>query len=115
MKDLMRIGYENYITDFKNIFQFLTAYDYVNVENRTDGSFFLYSIKLNNSKIKSIRFYHEFIEQQLLVTLFINNNYRTTLELNIEKNYYSEKDLKPNGDDYINALKNNAEIIKLLL
>lgn len=115
MIDLMRVGYENYITDFKNIFHFLTAYDFNIIENKTDGSFFLYSIKLNNCKIKSIRFYHEFIEQQFLVTLLINNNYRTTLELNKEKNLFSEKDLKPNGDDYINALKNNAELIKSLL
>ncbi|MEO0065355.1 MAG: hypothetical protein RI983_681 [Bacteroidota bacterium] len=115
MKIKMRNGYENYESDFKNILQFLSAYDFIIDDNRTDGSYYLYSIKLNNSKIKSIRFYHEFIEQQLLVTIMINDNYYTTLELNKNKKYYNEKDLKPNGDDYINALKNNAEIIKMLL
>ena len=63
----------------------------------------------------SIRIYHEFIEQQLIVTFKLGNDFQTTIEFNRKNNIVNENDLKPNGDDYLSALASNAEIIKMIL
>ena len=115
MKIQFRKGYENYKEDLHHIFDLIFRQNFEIVEERTDGSFYAYSVKLFNSRINSIRVYHEFIENQLIVTLNIGNDFLTTLELNKRIGAFKDSDLKPNGEEYLSALSKNAEIIKGML
>jgi hypothetical protein len=75
----------------------------------------VYSIRLTGKKVKTIRIYHEFIEQQLIITLQINHDYLTTLEINKKINAVKDEDLKPKGDDYLDSLDANAQVIRKVL
>lgn len=115
MQHHYRKGYENYSLHLESVFGFLSNYNSKTIEERTDGSFYTCTIQISHSYLQSIRIYHEFIEQQLIVTLKLGNDFQTTIEFNRKNNVVNENDLKPNGDDYLNALTSNAEIIKLIL
>ena len=110
-----RKGYENYSLNLESVFGFLSNYNSKTIEVRTDGSFYTCTISISHSYLHSIRIYHEFIEQQLIVTLKLGNDFQTTIEFNRKNNIVNENDLKPNGDDYLSALASNAEIIKMIL
>jgi len=111
----MRNGYENYEFDLHKSFDFLLPYIAEIVEERSDGSFYVYCIRLSENKVKTIRIYHEFAEQQLLITLQINHDYFTTLEINRKINAVKDEDLRPKGDDYLGALYSNAQVIKRIV
>lgn len=115
LKRVMRLGYENYKLDLLKAFDFLSSFKYEVVDQRSDGSFFAYGVILTGSKVKTIRIYHEFIEQQLIVTLQIGNEYYTTLEINRKINAINEGDLNPKGDDYLDALMMNALIVRKVI
>jgi len=115
LKRVMRLGYENYKLDLQKAFDFLSPFKYEVVEQRSDGSFFAYGVILTGNKVKTIRIYHEFIEQQLIVTLQIGNEYYTTLEINRKINALNEEDLNPKGDDYLDALMMNALIVRKVI
>ena len=91
-------------------------FEYKVVENRSDGSFFTLTLLIENCIIKTISYYYEFIEQQLIVTMQINGQYYTTLEMkDMFDVKFSRVDLIPKGDDYKNALRNNAKLIRIVL
>lgn len=115
MKSLMRQGYENYEEQLEKALGFLSEYLCEEIERRTDGSFYVLSLKTTNTPVKSIRVYHEFIEQQLIVTLQIGEEFKTTLELNKNLHLFKDEELKPEGDDYLNALQKNAQVIKKVM
>ena len=115
MKSQMRKGYENYEGQLEKTFGFLSEYRGEEIERRTDGSFYVLSLKTTNTPVKSIRVYHEFIEQQLIVTLQIGEEFKTTLELNKNLQLFKDEELKPKGDDYLNALQKNAQVIKKIM
>ena len=115
MKSLMRKGYENYEEQLEKALGFLSEYLCEEIERRTDGSFYVLSLKTTNTPFKSIRVYHEFIEQQLIVTLQIGEEFKTTLELNKNLHLFKDEELKPEGDDYLNALQKNAQVIKKVM
>lgn len=108
----MRNGYENYAKDLHTVLDFLSGFTDEILEEKTDGSFYVFCIKLVNTAVKTIRFYHEFIEQQLIITLQIGDDFITTLELNKRISAMNEEDLIPKGDNYLDALHNNAIFIK---
>lgn len=85
------------------------------IERRTYGSFYVFSQKKTNTPVKFIRVYHEFIEQQLIVTLQIVEEFKTTLELNKILHLFKDEELKPEGDDYLNALQKNAHVIRKVM
>jgi hypothetical protein len=93
----------------------LSEYLSEEIERQTDGSFYNLSLKITNTTVKSIRVYHEFIEQQLIVTLQIGEEFKTTFELNKSLHLFKDEELKPEGDDYLNALQNNAHVIKKVM
>ncbi len=111
----MRKGYENYEFDLHKFFDFLIPYIAEIVEERSDGSFYVYCIRLSENKVKTIRIYHEFAEQQLLITLQINNDYFTTIEINRKINVVKDEDLRPKGDYYLAAFSANAQVIKKMV
>jgi hypothetical protein len=111
----MRKGYENYEEQLEKTLGFLSEYLSEEIERRTDGSFYVLSLKTINTTVKSIRVYHEFIEQQLIVTLQIGEEFKTTLELNKILHLFKEEELKPEGDDYLNALQKNAFVIRKVM
>jgi hypothetical protein len=115
MKSLIRKGYENYEEQLEKALGYLSEYLCEEIERRTDGSFYLLSLKTKNTPVKSIRVYHEFIEQQLIVTLQIGEEFKTTLELNTNLHLFKDEELKPEGDDYLNALQKNAQVIKKVM
>lgn len=112
MKIHFRKGFENYKEELHNIFDLICGQDFEIIEERTDGSFYAYCVKLFNSRIYTIRIYHEFIENQLIITLNIGNDFITTLEINKRIGAFNDNELKPNGVEYLSALLKNAELIK---
>ena len=115
MWSLMRKGYENYEEQLEKTLGFLSEYLSEEIERQTDGSFYNLTLKITNTTVKSIRVYHEFIEQQLIVTLQIGEEFKTTFELNKSLHLFKDEELKPEGDDYLNALQNNAHVIKKVM
>jgi hypothetical protein len=115
MNSLMRKGYENYEEQLEKALGYLSEYLVEEIERRADGSFYVLSLKTINTPVKSIRVYHEFIEQQLIVTLQIGEEFKTTLELNKNLHLFKDEELKPEGDDYLNALQKNALVIRKVM
>lgn len=109
---IIRQGYEHYENDLIESLSFLKDYYHEVIEQRTDGSFYTYTVALKDCAVEMVRYYYEFIEQQLIVTVNINGVCKTTLMLNKEMNLgFSMADMYPEGDNYQNALKCNAAII----
>jgi hypothetical protein len=113
---IIRQGYEHYENDLIESLSFLKNYDHEVIEQRTDGSFYAYTVTIQGNKLGLIRYYYEFIEQFLKVTLQINGENTTTLDLNQELNLgYKKSDLFPIGDEYQKVLQNTASIIQRIL
>ena len=109
---IIRQGYEHYENDLLESLSFLKNYAYEVIEQRTDGSFYTYTVALKDCAVEMVRYYYEFIEQQLIVTINMSGVRKTTLMLNKEMNLgFSMADMYPEGDNYQNALKGNAAII----
>ncbi len=113
---IIRQGYEHYENDLIESLSFLKNYDHEVIEQRTDGSFYAYTVTIQGNKLGLIRYYYEFIEQFLKVTLQINGENTTTLDLNQKLNLgYKKSDLFPVGDEYQRVLQNTASIIQRVL
>jgi hypothetical protein len=109
---IIRQGYEHYENDLLESLSFLKDYAHEVIEQRTDGSFYTYTVALKDCAVEMVRYYYEFIEQQLIVTINMSGVRKTTLMLNKEMHLgFSMADMYPEGDNYQNALKGNAAII----